>query len=717
MKTRTRTVQRSFLTAFLILTALAAPLLAQPNITGLSFTPTTINTTGVSANVTVNFAVTGTGVYYFATAFADPSGNFIGHQVDKALAPANSVTDSVMITFPPFSPPGTWKVAYVFVLDANGFQFLSTPDAVSLAFPSLGTLTVNSAVDTTPPNLTSFTFTGSINTTSASADVTVNFTATDAGDMGGQASGVASVEVDFLSPSGGTNRGTLKNVTPGASVTDTLTITFPKLSEAGTWKISNVIVSDQANNTLVLTADDLVARGFLTDLIVTSANDTTAPTLTGFSFAPATITTAGSPVTVSYAVTDDISGANNVSVLFVSPSGTQQQSGSASFLPATSASGTIALNFPSGTEQGVWTVSFVLLSDAQGNTRFCTGAAVAGCVGFSPYLTVNPPGADTTPPIIIPSVSPLPNGAGWNNGTPVTVNWTVADPESGIASSSNCGTTTLTAPTTGTTLTCVATNGAGLTNTISVVVKIDTAAPVASGSASTPNPVPINNSVTLTSTISDSGGSGIASAEYNIDGGPFDDLLPTDGAFDSSSEGATLTLPGTFPILTTTGVHTICVRATDVADNVGTTDCFQLAVYDPNGPFVTGGGGVNVPAGADLANPTASGPLTFGFNAKYQSDGMLHGALEVQFKAGNLNFHGTTSSFLVVTSEPRAQYQGTGTINGGTVCSFLVDVWDNSFQPGSVDAFGLRIFGCSDGNDRFNLSAVPTTKGSVVIHQ
>lgn len=82
---------------------------------------------------------------------------------------------------------------------------------------------------------------------------------------------------------------------------------------------------------------------------------------------------------------------------------------------------------------------------------------------------------DTTPPVISFSQNPAPM-AGWNN-TNVTVTWTVGDPESSIASSSGCNTSMLTSETAGSTLTCSATNGAGLTNSVSVTVKIDKTPP------------------------------------------------------------------------------------------------------------------------------------------------------------------------------------------------------------------------------------------------
>ncbi|HYI74797.1 MAG TPA: hypothetical protein VEW90_05935, partial [Gaiellaceae bacterium] len=83
---------------------------------------------------------------------------------------------------------------------------------------------------------------------------------------------------------------------------------------------------------------------------------------------------------------------------------------------------------------------------------------------------------DTTAPVITPSVSGTLGTNGWYVND-VGVTWTVQDPESGIATSTGCGPTTVSTDATGLTLTCSATNGAGLSNSASTTVKRDATNP------------------------------------------------------------------------------------------------------------------------------------------------------------------------------------------------------------------------------------------------
>jgi hypothetical protein len=244
----------------------------------------------------------------------------------------------------------------------------------------------------------------------------------------------------------------------------------------------------------------------------------------------------------------------------------------------------------------------------------------------------------------------------------------------------------------------------------------DNVGPIVSGITDSPNPVAINAGTTLTANVSDSttGGSNITSAGYNIDGGSFIPMSAVDLGFDQVTESVSAFVAP----FSAAGLHTLCVQGTDAAGNVGASECIVLVVYDPTGGFVTGGGAVNSPAGADLTNPNAAGPATFGFNSRYlPGRNTPVGNLEFQFKAGNLNFKSTSMDWLVVTGEPRAIFRGSGTIGGTTVCQFEVDAWDSSFSSSRLDAFGLKIFSCAGGGGRYNLPPTPLKQGNIIIHQ
>ena len=147
---------------------------------------------------------------------------------------------------------------------------------------------------------------------------------------------------------------------------------------------------------------------------------------------------------------------------------------------------------------------------------------------------------DVTPPVIVPNLAPPPNGNGWNNAD-VTVTWSVSDPESGIASSSGCDALTLTSETSGTTLTCSASNGASLVSSQSVTVKLDKTLPTVTyaGNAGT---YTFDQTVNITCSATDNL-SGVGSTTCADISGP------------ASSFG-----PGT---------HTFSATATDLAGNVG----------------------------------------------------------------------------------------------------------------------------------------------------
>lgn len=256
----------------------------------------------------------------------------------------------------------------------------------------------------------------------------------------------------------------------------------------------------------------------------------------------------------------------------------------------------------------------------------------------------------------------------------------------------------------------------------------DTVGPVTSNVATTLNPVAVNAPITLSAVVDDSttGGSTIASAKYSIDS-VSGTMNAVDGTFDQVSEAVTAST--TSPA--TAGVYTLCVSGTDSPGNVGQPECIFLPVYDPDGGFVTGGGWINSPSGAytpnDPTDPDITGRANFGFVSKYLPGANTPtGETEFQFKAGNLNFHSSSYQWLVV-SGAKAQYKGSGTINGAGDYGFLLTATDGQLNGGGdVDKFRIKIWDINTNNVVYDNqpldpdtadAATALVGGSIVIHK
>jgi Bacterial Ig domain/PKD domain len=177
------------------------------------------------------------------------------------------------------------------------------------------------------------------------------------------------------------------------------------------------------------------------------------------------------------------------------------------------------------------------------------------------------------------------------------------------------------------------------------------------------------------------------------------------------------------------GVYTINVNVKDGAGAVGTAQAW-IVVYDPNGGFVTGGGWLNVGAGSFAANPALSGRANFGFNSQYKKNANIPtGDTEFNFQLGGFNFHSTAYSWLVVNGF-KAQYRGTGTVNGGGSYDFTLTAYDGDLTGGGgTDRFRIRVTDNNNSNRVVfdNRNGAPTDMdtadpqaiagGSIVIHK
>jgi hypothetical protein len=195
----------------------------------------------------------------------------------------------------------------------------------------------------------------------------------------------------------------------------------------------------------------------------------------------------------------------------------------------------------------------------------------------------------------------------------------------------------------------------------------------------------VGTPVTLTAIYADPGTADTHTAQWTFD------ALTASGPASGGSVNTSYTF-------TSAGVYKVKLTVTDDDGGMGTADAVggqvaYVVVYDPSAGFVTGGGWINSPAGAYSADPSLSGRANFGFVSKYQKGATIPtGQTEFQFKAGNLNFQSSAYQWLVV-SGARAQYKGTGTVNGQDGYSFLLTATDGQVAGGGgVDKIRLKIW-------------------------
>lgn len=156
------------------------------------------------------------------------------------------------------------------------------------------------------------------------------------------------------------------------------------------------------------------------------------------------------------------------------------------------------------------------------------------------------------------------------------------------------------------------------------------------------------------------------------------------GTVQASSAG---TVPASHIDYALPGIYTVAMTVADDDGGTGTATATVVA-YDPSAGFVTGGGWIESPAGAYKADPSLTGKANFGFVSKYQKGATKPtGQTEFNFQTAALNFHSSSYDWLVVTGGTKAQYKGTGTINGTGNYRFIL--WA---QDGVEDKFRIRIW-------------------------
>lgn len=149
------------------------------------------------------------------------------------------------------------------------------------------------------------------------------------------------------------------------------------------------------------------------------------------------------------------------------------------------------------------------------------------------------------------------------------------------------------------------------------------------------------------------------------------------------------------------GVYT--VTATVESGGLSDSASVLVVVYDPSAGFVTGGGSIDSPPGAYVADAALAGPATFGFVSRYKKGAATpQGNTQFSFQAGDFQFESTSYDWLVVAGA-KAQYKGSGMVNGTGNYGFLLTAIDGQLAGG-------------DGSDRFRLKVWDKTSGDAIVY-
>ena len=280
------------------------------------------------------------------------------------------------LTLPRYSHQGIWKLNSIDIYDKVGNRRVITGNEMeSLGFPT--EFEVVSEGDTEPPNIVDMDFDPkSIDTSASNQDIIFTTHLTD--DL----SGIYYMQTWFLSPSGeqsaGFNFWSASDLVSGNKLDGVYVskVRLPQYSEKGIWKLNHVHVGDEVHNIRWLSQSEIAELGFPTEFEVVSDGDIKPPNIVTFDFDPKAVDTStiSQEVTITAHLTDDLSGVDQGSVLFYSPSRSQSVGAWLSFNERISGDEFDGIyrhkmTLPQYSEAGIWTLEYISIYDTVGNKK------------------------------------------------------------------------------------------------------------------------------------------------------------------------------------------------------------------------------------------------------------------------------------------------------------------------------------------------------------
>ena len=259
------------------------------------------------------------------------------------------------------------------VLEVLVFYFLSDASPEPTPIPTSTPEPPVAEEDVTAPELVEVTLDRSeVDTTEGPATIAVTVRAID--DL----SGISYVQLDFESPSGEQQTSMFTNRLTSGSFTDGIyvdTITLPRFSESGTWRLEHTYLTDNVGNYRSYRFAELSHLGLAASFEVAEGEkDITPPELVEVILDRFEVDTTEGPATIAVTVRaiDDLSGISHVQLDFESPSGDQETTMFTSRLTSGSfTDGTYVdtITLPRFSESGTWRLEHTYLTDNVGNYR------------------------------------------------------------------------------------------------------------------------------------------------------------------------------------------------------------------------------------------------------------------------------------------------------------------------------------------------------------
>jgi PKD repeat protein len=220
---------------------------------------------------------------------------------------------------------------------------------------------------------------------------------------------------------------------------------------------------------------------------------------------------------------------------------------------------------------------------------------------------------------------------------------------------------------------------------------------ISESTATISNVAPSIDLITMTPSVVEKGSQVDGYAEFSDPGTADTHTATWDWGDTGTSAGVVDQVEGTVDgshAYTAAGVYTVTLTVIDDEGGSDTITYEYVVVFDPSEGFVTGGGWIDSPAGAYVADPSLTGKATFGFVSKYKKGATTPtGNTEFKFHAASLDFHSTEYEWLVIANS-KAMFKGTGTINNdGNVYKFMLSAVDSELTNGDDgDMFRIKIW-------------------------